>query len=145
MSEPQKTRSYFLWALIGILTGGICLAIYNLLNFLDLDEHAKRYSTREKAPSTEASAWLMVLLCYLIPGIGTMIALYIKYDKLNKHLAAYQGAPNIPSGGSILLINICLSWLTLGIISIYYEWKWQHVMNEHIRWHNYQERKIPTR
>ena len=142
--DVQGTRSYFLWIFLGIITGGICSIIYNLLNFMDLDEHNNRYANRENAPSTDSQAWLMVLLCIIVPGIGTLIALYIKYSKLHDHLAAYQGAPNIPDGMGILLINIFLSWLTLGIITIYYEWKWQHVFNEHNRWHASKE-TMPTR
>ena len=143
--DIQATRSYFLWFFLGIITGGICMVIYYLLNFLDLDEHNTRNAHREKAPPTNAETWLMVLLCILIPGIGSLIAMYVKYSKLHDHLAVYQGAPNIPDGLSILLINIFLSWLTLGIITIYYEWKWQHVFNEHNYWHSRNQSQIPTR
>ncbi len=84
----------------------------------------------------------MVLLCIFIPGIGGFIALYIKYSKLHDHLAVYQGAPNIPDGLSILLINLLLSWVSLGIIFLYFEWKWQHVFNEHNCWHAHQEAQL---
>ncbi|MHA1124786.1 MAG: hypothetical protein ACTSP5_12670 [Candidatus Heimdallarchaeota archaeon] len=146
MSELQSTRSWGWWFFFGILTGGICLVIYNLLNFMDLDTHDQLYGRKENAPSTQSSAFLMVLLCCFVPVIGSIIVLYIKYDRLNKHLAAYQGAPNCPDGMTMLLLTILISIFSAGIVTLYLEWKWQDVFNQHIRWHNHNERQqVPTR
>jgi hypothetical protein len=142
-----ETRSFFLWFFLGIITAGLCFAIYYYLNFADLDAHYSRVGVHDGAPSTDVEPLLMALLCCLLPSIGTLIAQFVKYSKLHDHVEASGGRRNIPDGLSIVLLNLCLGWTI--ILPIYYEWKWQDVLNNHIRWHASRgkapRRDLPTR
>ncbi len=126
MAVQIQERSYFLWMFLSIITGGICGIIYV---YLTMDDLNKLYARHGKG---EAVSVILVFLLMLL-GFGTIVYMFLIYDKLHEHIASKGGSYNVPSGLSILLITICLSWLTLGIISIYYGWKWQNALNIQIR------------
>lgn len=126
MAVQIKERSYFLWMFLSIITGGICGIIYV---YYTMDDLNKLYARHGKG---EAVSVILVFLLMLL-GFGTIVYMFLIYDKLNEHIASQGGSYNVPSGLSILLITICLSWLTLGIINIYYGWKWQNALNIQIR------------
>ena len=134
-----KTRSYFLWLILGIFTAGIANAIYYYLNFVDLQDHYQRYGPHDNAPVTDVSPGLMVLLClgsYIIPFLS-LIPLYQKYSILHDHVKMSGARRNIPDGVSAILQLFCLGILTLGIYYVYLEWKWQDIYNKHVEWHAY--------
>ena len=126
MAVQIKERSYFLWMFLSIITGGICGIIYI---YFTMDDLNKLYARHGKG---EAVSMILVFLLMLL-GFGTIVYMFLIYEKLNEHIASQGGSYNVPSGLSILLITICLSWLTLGIINIYYGWKWQNALNIQIR------------
>ena len=127
MAVQIKERSYFLWMFLSIITGGICGIIYV---YYTMDDLNKLYARHGKG---EAVSIILVLLLTLLVGAGGLVYMFLIYEKLNEHIASQGGSYNVPSGLSILLITICLSWLTLGIINIYYGWKWQNALNIQIR------------
>ncbi|MBD3192029.1 MAG: hypothetical protein GF308_15385 [Candidatus Heimdallarchaeota archaeon] len=136
-----EIRSFWAWFFFGICTIGIGYAIYYYLNFIDLNTHFNRAGLHDRVPSTQVSAVLMAILCILLPGIGSLIAMYQKYSILHEHVKLSRGRRNIPDGISIVLLNLFISPLTLGILAVYFEWKWQDVMNEHILWHTHRSRR----
>jgi hypothetical protein len=94
-----------------------------------MDDLNKLYARHGKG---EAVSILLVFLLMIL-GFGTLVYMFLIYEKLNEHITSQGGSYNVPNGLSILLITLCLSWLTLGIINIYYGWKWQNALNIQIR------------
>lgn len=124
MAVQIKERSYFLWMFLSIITFGICGIIYV---YYTMDDLNKLYARHGKG---EAVSILLVFLLMLL-GFGTLVYMFLIYDKLNEHIASQGGSYNVPSGLSIILLNICLSWTI--VVPIYYAWKWQNALNIQIR------------
>ena len=124
MAVQIKERSYFLWMFLSIITFGICGIIYV---YYTMDDLNKLYARHGKG---EAVSILLVFLLMLL-GFGTLVYMFLIYDKLNEHIASSGGSYNVPSGLSIILLNICLSWTI--VVPIYYAWKWQNALNIQIR------------
>lgn len=124
MAVQIKERSYFLWMFLSIITGGICGIIYV---FFTMDDLNKLYARHGKG---EAVSILLILLLMLL-GFGTLVYMFLIYERLNEHITSQGGSYNVPGGLGILLWTICLGWTI--IVPIYFGWKWQNALNIQIR------------
>jgi hypothetical protein len=121
----MKERSYFLWMFLSIITLGICGIIYMYYTMDDLNQLYAKYG------KGEAVSVILILILTLLTGVGGLVYMFLIYEKLHDHIESQRGSYNVPSGISILLLNLCLSWTI--IVPIYYGWKWQNAMNIQIR------------
>ncbi len=127
MSIQIKERSYFLWLFLSIITLGICGIVYL---YYTMDDLNKLYARSGKE---EAISILLVIVLMLL-GFGTLVYMFILYDKLHDHIESKGGSHNVPSGVGILLWNIFLGWTI--IVPLYFSWKWQNALNIEIRGHH---------
>ncbi len=124
MSIQINERSYFLWMFLSIITFGICGIIYVYYTMDDLNKLYARYGKGE-AVSVALVFILMIL------GFGTLVYMFLIYDKLHEHIKSQRGSYNVPGGLGIILWNLCLGWTI--IVPIYFGWKWQNALNIQIR------------
>jgi len=124
MAIHIKERSYFLWMFLSIITLGICGIIYV---YYTMDDLNKLYARHGKG---EAVSVALVFILMLL-GFGSLVYMFLIYDKLNEHVESQRGSDNVPGGLGIILWNLCLGWTI--IVPIYFGWKWQDVLNQQIR------------
>jgi hypothetical protein len=76
----------------------------------------------------------LLIFCYCpCAPIGIFILQFWKYQALYEYLMDKKLPYAIPNGRTILLLNIFVGPLTIFILPIYFEWKWQNIMNELIK------------
>jgi len=124
MAVQIKERSYFLWMFLSIITFGICGLIYIYYTMDDLNKLYARYG------KGEAVSVVLVFVLMLL-GFGTLVYMFLIYDKLHDHVESQGGTNNVPGGLGIILWNIFLGWTI--IVPLYFGWKWQDVLNQQIR------------
>ncbi|NHJ33232.1 MAG: DUF4234 domain-containing protein [Asgard group archaeon] len=137
MPQQQKygtTRRYRRVLIISILTFGIYYFFYYLWLFRDLNDHYEKVLDFEKeAYPTRNNPTTMFIFLFLLP----IYSLYVKYHLLHEHIATSKilGKGNCPEGYKAVLLFIFLTFLTLGIVPIILEFRWQNAFNSHILAH----------
>ena len=124
--QIMQEKSWLKWTLLSILTMGICGYIYMYYNLEDLN---KLYARAGRGEALNVG--MMFLFYFLIPFVGPIIVIYTKYQKMNEYVIANRGTNNVPSGMGMVLWILLLGWTV--VVPLYFEWKWQDVMNQQIR------------
>ncbi|MCG3218264.1 MAG: zinc-ribbon domain-containing protein [Candidatus Heimdallarchaeota archaeon] len=126
------TRIWINWMIISLCTMGIGYLVYIYLNFEDTRSHWNRHHLSKNIPNSERLdtdpnlVIIMLLLCFFY--IPIFILIFIKHEKMYKHLT-YEGAYDRGvSGAAALVISIC----TFGIGLLFIDYKWQELFNEHL-------------
>lgn len=135
------TRNYGRVLLFSLLTFGIYYLFYYFWLFRDLDDHYKKVLEIEgEAYPTRNNPTTMVIFLFLLP----VYPVYVKYHLLHEHLATskIRSKGNCPEGYKAMLVFIFLTFLTLGIVPVIIESRWQKAYNSHIITH---ERKAKSR
>jgi hypothetical protein len=141
MPEQLKygtTRKYSLVFFFSVITVGIYYILYQYWIFSDLEEHfQKAHSTEPRSKPTHNNPITMVILWILF----LPYALYMKYQLLHEHVAtsSIKTEENCSDGLKALILILLLNFLTLGIITILLEARWQKVFNNHILAHQNQD------
>ncbi|MHA1911219.1 MAG: zinc-ribbon domain-containing protein [Candidatus Kariarchaeaceae archaeon] len=125
-------RIWFNWLIIALCTGGLGYLVYLYLNFEDTKSHWNYHHLNNNVSNSERfdtdSSLIVVLLLLTFLYIPFFIVIFMKHEKMYKHLA-YEGAYDKGvSGAMALLITIC----TFGIGLLFIDYKWQEIFNEHI-------------
>jgi hypothetical protein len=92
-----------------------------------MDDLNKLYARHGKG---EAVSVILVFILMLL-GFGTLVYMFLIYDKLHEHIESQRGSYNVPGGLGVILWNLCLGWTI--IVPIYFGWKWQNALNIQIR------------
>ncbi|MHA1557854.1 MAG: hypothetical protein ACTSPM_13085, partial [Candidatus Heimdallarchaeota archaeon] len=95
--------------------------------YYTMDDLNKLYARHGKG---EAVSVALVFILMLL-GFGSLVYMFLIYDKLNEHVESQRGSDNVPGGLGIILWNLCLGWTI--IVPLYFGWKWQDVLNQQIR------------
>lgn len=113
-------RSFWLWLLLSIITLGIGGLIYLYLNLDDLNRLDK-YPRPANVPSTKNETVILILLALCLPPIGLFIAMYVKFHKLQRYLAAHpvRGSQQVASGGKVLTIMLFSAFMSVASSLVY--------------------------
>jgi hypothetical protein len=134
MPQQRKfgtTRKYGEVLLFSLVTFGIYYLFYSFWLFRDLDDHYNKMLEVElEAYPTRNSPTTMVIFFFLLP----IYPVYVKYHLLHEHIATSdtRSKANCPEGYKAMLVFIFLTFLTLGIVPIIIESRWQKAFNAHI-------------
>ncbi|HUU78747.1 MAG TPA: DUF4234 domain-containing protein [candidate division Zixibacteria bacterium] len=124
MAVQIKERSYFLWLFLSIITFGICGIIYI---YYTMDDLNKLYAKHGKGEAVS----VVLVFVLMILGFGSLVYMFLIYEKLHEHIESKHGKYNVPGGLGIILWNIFLGWTIF--VPLYFGWKWQNALNIQIR------------
>lgn len=124
-SGPQlEIRSFWMWFLLGFVTFGIASLVYLYYNIEDLnklDQHPKPAGV--PSTHTDTSNILILVIIGLFTGflgIITLIATYMKFEKLHKYITAHpHRQPTIPVSGGRFILTSVLSSFCIGTLSYF--------------------------
>ena len=134
------TRKYSRVLLFSFLTFGIYYLFYYLWLFRDLDDHYNKVLEFElEAYPTRNNPTTMFIFLFFLP----IYPVYVKYHLLHEHIATSKtdSKTNIPEGFKAMLVFFFLTFLTLGIVPLILESRWQRVFNAHILAHDKRKEK----
>lgn len=88
---PLRTRNYWVWLLLTMLTGGMAGIVYLFINLGDLNRLAQ-YPRPEGVPSTRTNLtfYLVSLLCIPLLPLTIFYLYYLKFALFKNYLTAYQ-------------------------------------------------------
>ncbi|MBK5113316.1 MAG: DUF4234 domain-containing protein [Candidatus Heimdallarchaeota archaeon] len=125
------TRRYRRVLIFSLLTFGIYYLFYTYWLFKDLDDHYNKVLDFElEAYPTKNSPTTMIIFLFLLP----VYPVYVKYHLLHEHIATSKtrSKANCPEGYKAMLVFIFLTFLTIGIVPLIIESRWQKAFNSHI-------------
>ncbi|MFW9922593.1 MAG: hypothetical protein ACFFDW_04800 [Candidatus Thorarchaeota archaeon] len=110
---PLEERSFGLWIVITIFTGGIGLLFYYYLNLNDL-EKLSYYPVPSNVPSTKVNSSVLLVLLICLPPIGFLISGYFKYEKLHNFIKEH---PQMTHHSKVVDgIKFLLIWIIGGLL-----------------------------
>ena len=133
------TRRYRRVLIFSLLTFGIYYLFYYLWLFRDLEDHYQNVLDFElEAYPTRNNPTTMFVFLFFLP----IYSVYVKYHLLHEHIATSktQSKANCLEGYKAMLVFIFLIFLTLGIVPLILEYRWQNVYNAHILAHEKREK-----
>jgi len=138
------TRSYGRVLLFSVITFGIYYLFYYLWLFRDLDDHYRKVLDFElEAYPTRNNPTTMFVFLFLLP----IYSVYVKYHLLHEHIATskIKSKANCTEGYKAMLVFIFLTFLTIGIVPLILESRWQKAYNSHILAHERRARSKKKR
>jgi hypothetical protein len=131
-----KTRKIWRIVFLSYVTLGVFYYLYQLWIFQDLMKHyEKAFKSEPNAYPTKVNPVTLFIFSILLP----VYAIYTKYQLLHEHIATSNipSQENCKSGYRALLLYLLFGLITLWIVPIVLEIKWQKAFNEHILDHEH--------
>ncbi|MHA1220866.1 MAG: DUF4234 domain-containing protein [Candidatus Heimdallarchaeota archaeon] len=128
------TRKYSKVLLLSVVTLGVYYLFYQLWLFTDLARHHEdAFQDEPEAYPTINNPTTLFIFLFFLP----FYSYYVKYNILHEHIATTKisSSINCVVGYQAVLFFLFLGPITLGIVPLIMEIKWQKTFNEHIQAH----------